>query len=375
MLNRRTFAVAMMAAIAARRGAFGSGPRSQGSDSGYFAPAEESRHARTWMCWPSTPSIYGRSTQPAGEASTDSYFESVQVTLGRLAAAIAEYEPVTMLAAKEHHALASRLCGSRIALMDIPTDDMWARDSGPVFLRNDQGGLAVLDLNFNGWGGKQRHRIDQRIPGAIAGRLGCPHLRGEVVGEGGGLEYDGEGTLILTDSCWVNDNRNPGRTRDDIEAELKTLLGVETVIWLPGVRGQDITDGHIDGSVRIVRPGVLMTGGYPGDTSDWGRVLAESKAILSKAKDAKGRSFEIVDIPSAVDVRSADKDFFTGYANYYVGNGAVFTPSFGDTKADQRAVETLARLFPGRRVVALEVDRIYENGGGIHCVTQQEPAA
>ncbi len=327
------------------------------------------------MCWPSTPSIYGRSTRPAGEASTDSYFESVQETLGRLAAAIAEHEPVTMLAAKKHHALVSRLCGPRVALLDIRTDDMWARDSGPVFLRDNKDGIAVLDLNFNGWGGKQRqHHNDKRIPRAIADQLGCPYFRAEIAGEGGGLEYDGEGTLILTDSCWVNDNRNPQRTRDDIEAALKTALGVGTVIWLPGVRGKDITDGHIDGTVRIVRPGVLMTGGYPGDTSEWGGVLAESKAILSKARDAKGRSFEIVDIPSAVDVRSTDKDFFTGYANYYVGNGAVFTPSFGDAKADQRAVETFARLFPGRRIVALEVDRIYENGGGIHCVTQQEPA-
>ncbi len=146
----------MMAALAMRRGAFGSGPRAQG----YFAPAEESRHARTWMCWPSTPSIYGRSA---------SYFESVQETIGRLAAAIAEYESVTMLAAKKHHALASRLCGPKVALLDVPTDDMWARDSGPVFLRNDKGGIAVLDLNFNGWGGRQRrHRNDRRIPKAIA---------------------------------------------------------------------------------------------------------------------------------------------------------------------------------------------------------------
>ncbi len=362
MLNRRAFIVAAMAALAQRRGASGSQPRPQG----YFAPAEESRHARTWMCWPSTPSVYGRST---------SYFESVQETLGRLAAAIAEHEPVTMLAAQKHHALASRRCGPKVDLLDIPTDDMWARDSGPVFLRNDKDGLAVLDLNFNGWGGKQKqHRNDQRVSKALADRLGCPYFRAGVVGEGGGIEYDGEGTLILADSCWVNDNRNPGRTRADIEADLKTSLGVEKVIWLPGVRGQDITDGHIDGSVRIVRPGVLMTGGYPGDTSDWGLALAESKAILAKAKDAKGRSFEITDIPSAVDVRSTQEDFFTGYANYYVGNGAVYTPSFGDAKADARAVETLARLFPGRRIVALEVDRIYENGGGIHCVTQQEPA-
>ena len=335
---------------------------------GYTAPAEESPHARTWMCWPSTASIYARPERSAG------YYESVQETIGRLAAAISEHEPVSMLAAVEHHALAARLCGPRVDLVDIPTDDMWARDSGPVFLRDGAGGTALLDLNFNGWGGKQQHDRDTRVSSAIAQELGCPRFEAEVVGEGGGIEFDGEGTLILTESCWVNDNRNPGRTQQQIEAELRATLGVEVVIWLPGVRGQEETDGHIDGSVRFVRPGVLLTGGIPGDTSEWGAVMVESKKILSKAKDAKGRSFTLADVPSAVDARSTQADFFTGYANFYVGNGAVYTPQFGDAKADAHAAETLGKLFAGRRVVALDVDRIYENGGGIHCVTQQQPA-
>ena len=353
--------VTAMATVATGRSALGS----QIQGNGFFAPAEEAPHARTWMCWPSTPSIYGGST---------SYFESIQETLGRLAAAIAEHEPVTLLAEEKHQARAGQLCGPKVRLLGIPTDDMWVRDSGPVFLRDQDGRIAALDLSFNGWGGKQRHKKDEQIPASIAKELGCPLVPSGLVGEGGGLEYDGDGTAILTESCWINDNRNPGWTRKEIEAELKKVLGAETVIWLPGVRGQDITDGHIDGSVRMVRPGVLLTGGYPGDTSDWGLALAESKAILSKASDAKGRSFTMVDVPSAVEVRSTRHDFFTGYANYYVGNGAVYTPSFGDKKADDHAVESLARLFPGRRIVALEVDRIYENGGGIHCVTQQEPA-
>jgi len=353
--------VATMATAVAGRSAFGS----QDMPNGFFAPAEEEPHTRTWMCWPSTSSIYGGST---------SYFESIQETLGKLAGAIAEHEPVTLLAEEKHQAQATQLCGPKVRLLDIPTDDMWARDSGPVFLRSRDGGIAVLDLNFNGWGGKQHHKQDEQAPAAIAKELGCPHIESRLVGEGGGIEYDGEGTVILTDSCWINDNRNPGWSREEIEVELKKGLGVEKVIWLPGVRGQDITDGHIDGSVRVVRPGVLLMGGYPGDTSDWGHALAESKAILSKATDAKGRSFTMVDVPSAVDVRSTRDDFFTGYANYYVGNGAVYKPSFGDEKADNHAFDTLARLFPDRRIVALEVDRIYENGGGIHCVTQQEPA-
>ncbi|MGI9405155.1 MAG: agmatine deiminase family protein, partial [Hyphomicrobiaceae bacterium] len=227
---------------------------------GFFAPAEEAPHARTWMCWASTPAIYG---------SSRSYYEDVQETLGRLAAAIADNEPVAMLAAAEHHTIARKLCGPRVDLIDVSTDDMWARDSGPIFLKDMDGARAVLDLNFNGWGGKQAFSRDGLVPAAIAKQLRRPYIKADVVGEGGGIEFDGEGTLLLTDSCWVNPNRNPGKSQDDIEAELKARLGVEKVIWLPGVRGSDITDGHIDGSLRIIRPGVLLTGGYPGDTSEW----------------------------------------------------------------------------------------------------------
>lgn len=331
----------------------------------YFAPAEDAPHAGTWMAWPSTAAIYGGG----------SYYQSVQETLGRLARAIAEHEPVWMAAGAEHHALATQLCGPKVRLVDIETDDMWARDSGPVFLIGRTSGTALADFNFNGWGGKQRHEHDTRLAGRIAEYLGCERRSAPVRGEGGGLEYDGEGTLILTESCWVNDNRNPGQSRAGIEAALKAQLGVEVVIWIPGVRGRDITDGHIDGSIRIVRPGLLLATADPDRHSEWAHAQQQAQAILRAARDARGRSYEIVEVASAVEVRSSRPNFFSSYANYYVGNGAVYTPQFGDRPADTRAQQTLARLFPDRKVIALDMDRIYENGGGIHCVTQQQPAA
>ncbi|MEO0397843.1 MAG: agmatine deiminase family protein [Pseudomonadota bacterium] len=359
-ISRRTLIATLTAA-----GAVGAARGAVNGDT-LFAPEESASHARTWMCWPSNPSIYD---------GPSAYFESVQETIGRLAAAIAENEPVSMLADAALHPLAAQLCGPNVTLIDIPTDDMWARDSAPVFVKNNTGGKALVDFNFNGWGGKQIHTNDTKIAAGIASHIGCRRIQSTLVGEGGGLEYDGDGTLILTESCWVNENRNPGLSRDEIERRLKTDLGVETVIWLPGVRGRDITDGHIDGSLRIVRPGLLMMGVYPGDrTSPWARADAEARKILRKAKDARGRSFDIVDIPSATKPRSKDRNLFTGYSNYYVGNNALYTPEFGDAKADKRAVETLSMLYPDRTVVALNVDRIYESGGGIHCVTQQEPA-
>ena len=328
------------------------------------APSESEPHARTWMAWPSTPAVYG---------GPGAYYESVQETLGRLAAAIAENEPVAMAAPAAEHELAARLCGPKVELVDIATDDMWMRDSGPVFVRVGDGAIATVDFRFNGWGDKQAHASDAGIAAKVAQHLNVPRHLAAIRGEGGGIEYDGDGTLLLAESCWVNDNRNPGLTRSEIERHLKSILGVESVVWVPGVRGLDITDGHIDGSLRFVKPGLLVASGLTGDTSEWGRAHAQALAILGRSRDARGRSFKVVSIPAATDVRSAGDDFLTSYANYYIGNGALYTPQFGDKKADALARETLGRLHPDRRIVELDMDRIYENGGGIHCVTQQQP--
>ncbi|MEM0955111.1 MAG: agmatine deiminase family protein [Pseudomonadota bacterium] len=329
------------------------------------APGEEDPHAATWMCWPHNASIYGEQQR----------FEEIQLHLGRLAKAISEFEPVYMAAHQADHSSVKALCGERVQPVAIPTNDMWMRDSGPVFVTNKAGDLAAVDFNFNGWGAKQEPRADDGlIASRVAQHLKIPRIATPLVGEGGGIEFDGEGTLLLTDSCWLNDNRNPGISKTEMTEELKRLLGIQKVIWLPGVAGRDITDGHIDGAVRFVRPGLIMTGGFPGDDSIWGEALEESRKILASETDARGRPFTLVDIPSATEPRNTDESLFTSYANYYVANGAVFTPRFHDKRADAVAMEGLAKLYPGRKIVALEVDRIYESGGGIHCVTQQQPA-
>ncbi|MEM9138457.1 MAG: agmatine deiminase family protein, partial [Pseudomonadota bacterium] len=219
------------------------------------APAEEAQHARTWMCWPDMAENYQYGGRPPD------YFDDVKATIGRLAAAIAEHEPVTMCAAPEHHAKARAVCGDKVQLAAIPTDDMWARDSGPVFVKGAGGGTAGITFNFNAWGGKWHQPVDATLSTRILEHLGVPEVKASITGEGGGIEYDGEGTLLLTESCWVNDNRNPGKSRDDIEAELRRVLGVDQVIWLQGVAGEEETDGHIDGYVRFIRPGLVLMSG------------------------------------------------------------------------------------------------------------------
>lgn len=340
----------------------------------FMAAAEEAPHTRTWMCWPARKDIYQYAGRPAG------YHDDVAATIGRLAAAISDYEPVVMCAAPEHAEAARSACGDKVEIAPIPTDDMWARDSGPVFVRSAAGQIAGVNFNFNAWGNKWDQPIDACVAGRILDHIGVLEVSASIIGEGGGIEYDGEGTLLLTESCWINDNRNPGKSRDQIEAELCRVLGVEQVVWLQGVAGEEETDGHIDGYVRFIRPGLVMMSGhagsdgiYDGDTV-WDEDYRDARDRLRNARDAAGRRFEIVELPWANTSRSRDPRFFTSYANFYVANGAVFSPRFGDDAADTRAEETLAQLFPGRDVVMLDVDRIYENGGGIHCVTQQEPA-
>ncbi|MEM8661001.1 MAG: agmatine deiminase family protein [Pseudomonadota bacterium] len=328
-------------------------------------PAEEAPHAATWMSWPTELVIY----------EDKAYLESVQEQLGLLAAAIARYEPVLMAAPAKEFATIAELCGKDVQAINIESNDMWMRDTGPVFVTGQKGEFAAVNLNFNGWGDKQHPRAaDEQMAARVAEKLGVAQIQTPLIGEGGGMECDGEGTLMLTESCWLNDNRNPGVSKSAMTDELKRVFGVEKVIWLPGVRGQDITDGHIDGSVRFVRPGVIMTGGYPGDDSDWGLALQEAREIIASETDAKGRQFEMVDIPSATNPTNDSEYLFTGYANFYIANGAIFTPEFGDKRADQIAFDRLGKLFPDRDIVPLSVDLIYENGGGIHCVTQQQPA-
>ncbi|MEM8562079.1 MAG: agmatine deiminase family protein [Pseudomonadota bacterium] len=359
MMNRRRFCQSLGAfSVLPLLPAFGMPAR-------WSLPAEESKHAATWMSWPTALSIY----------EDRAYMESVQEQLAQFAAAIAQYEPVFMAAPLKEFAQVSELCGPDVQLVDIPSNDMWMRDTGPVFVTGRGGVLAAVNLNFNGWGDKQQPRAaDEQMAARVAEHLGVDQITTQLVGEGGGMECDGDGTLILTESCWLNDNRNAGVSKSDMTAELKRVFGVEKVIWVPGVRGQDITDGHIDGSIRFVRPGLIMTGGYPDDDSDWGLALMEAREILSRETDARGRHFETVDIPSATNPANDSEYLFTSYANFYVANGAVFTPVFGDKRADTVALERLGALFPKRDVVPLSVDLIYENGGGIHCVTQQQPA-
>ena len=191
-----------------------------------------------------------------------------------------------------------------------------------------------------------------------------------------GIEVDGEGTALITESCVLNPNRIPGWSKADVEAELRPLLGLDKIVWLPGIAGKDITDGHTDFYARFARPGVVVAGFDP-DPRSWDHdVTLRHLDILESATDARGRQFEVVvlDAPGSVRTEFESDEFAAGYINFYVCNGAVIAPEFGDPETDEAAKQELERLFPDRSVVQINIDSIAAGGGGIHCTTQQEPA-
>ncbi len=332
---------------------------------GYEMPLETAPHERTFMQWPVSVDVYGRKL-----------LSRVQASIALIANTIATYEPVVMLVADAQTAEARKVLSANVELWNIPTDDLWCRDSGPTFVKDATGALAVAHIRFNGWGNKQPHSNDALIAERVARRLGLPLLDTGLVGEQGGVEHDGAGTVLAHASSWANPNRNDG-SQAEIGEKLLKALGGEKMIWAPGIAGKDITDYHIDALARFVAPGkALIQLGDEIDPDDpWSVSGHETLGILQQATDARGKKLEIIRLPDPVNIRSRKADFVASYVNYYVCNGAVIAAQFGDKVADAKAKALLQSLYPGRTVEMLNIDAIGESGGGIHCATQQQPKA
>lgn len=331
---------------------------------GFRMPDEAEPHERTFMQWPVNRKVHA----DAG------FLDLLQNSISVVANTIAEFEPVVMLMGNEYVPAARKKLGRRIEIWDIATDDLWCRDAGPIFVKNNKSELAVAHIKFNGWGGKQVHTNDGFVSERVAKRMGLPLIDAGLVGEAGGVETDGNGTLLAHESSWVNANRNR-ISRSQIEQRLLAALGAEKMIWAPGIAGADITDYHIDALARFAQPGtVVIQLPEQLDYNDpWSVAAFETFNVLGTAKDAKGRTLQLVNLPEPQRTRVSSPDFVASYVNYYVCNGAVISAQFGDRKADSKAKAALQKLYPDRSVIQLNIDPIGEVGGGIHCATQQQP--
>ncbi|KVM92335.1 agmatine/peptidylarginine deiminase [Burkholderia stagnalis] len=363
ILKRGLFASGSALLAGTLGGAWSGAARAQGTT--WHMPDEGAPHTATWMAFGPSEDIWGARLLPV-----------VRENLAAVAKAIAAHEPVKMLVREQDYAIASRLCGASVELVQHPVDDLWMRDTGPVFVKQASGQLGGVNFNFNGWGNKQEHDQDAEVAPFVAGRAGARLLDTRLVLEGGGIEVDGEGTAIITRSCVLNPNRNPGVSQAQCEAELSRLLGLKKIIWLPGIAGKDITDGHTDFYARFTSPGVVVAGLDTDPSSYDHAVTRRHLEILRQATDAKGRALKVVVLPGPKTVRRKyeNAEFAAGYINFYVCNRAVIAPAFGDSRADKNTRDTLVDLFPGRDVIQLDIDGIAAGGGGIHCATREVPA-
>lgn len=355
---------------------------------GYHMPAEWQRHSATWLSWPKDPE-----TWPDRVPQVEKIFLQMM-------AALAPGETVNLLVNDEEtEQSVRRRCtfpgAENIRFHLIPTVDSWIRDYGPNFLVSDRQvsdkvsdklqfvaaghPLAYNDWIFNAWGNKYPElKKDDSIPAQLESLLGVPRFEPGIVMEGGSIDVNGAGCVLTTEQCLLNANRNPHLSKDEIEVYLKRYLGVEKVLWLgEGIVGDD-TDGHIDDIARFVSPDVIVCAVEEDPQDANYKLLQDNLVRLRAMTNVQSRAFEIVTLPmpeivggASTDTRNLDR-LPASYANFYIANGVVLAPVFGHAN-DAKALETLGRLFPDRRVVGINCEPLVWGMGTIHCVTQQQP--
>ncbi|CAM9868104.1 unnamed protein product [Scytosiphon promiscuus] len=353
--------------------------------------------SRTWMLWPTRPDTWKESARPA------------QLAFAKVAKAIARFEPVTVGVPSSHlQSARTQLDAAGIEVVVVEQDDAWMRDTGPVFVVGGTGNqrsnaqqlrlrnVRGVDWSFNAWGGDlggcfSTWDKDNAIASEVLGLVGADRYKAKMILEGGSVHVDGEGTVITTEECLLNPNRNPTFARSEIENNLRDYLGVESVLWLgQGVIGDSDTDGHVDNLVAFVRPGEVVLH-WTDDTRDPQHAVS-SNALrkLEDFTDAKGRQLKVHKCPlpgplytSKEDVESLERKAGTrerihgdrlaaSYVNFYLANGAVILPGFG-VPEDEVASQLFKEIFPGREIVQVNTLDIALGGGNIHCITQQQP--
>jgi len=339
---------------------------------GYRMPAEWSPHQATWFSWPHNVDTWAE------------YLPAVERVLAEAVAALAKGELVRINVRDSGHGyhvqklLAGKVAPDRVVLHQFPTNDSWCRDHGAIFVTRPAGDgptLKALDFEYNAWGGKYPpFDLDNAIPPRMAAELGVPCESIPMVLEGGSIEVNGRGTLLTTEQCLLNPNRNPAMSRDAIEGRLRDLLGVTQVVWLgDGIVGDD-TDGHIDDLTRFVGEDVVVTVVEQDPADENYAPLKENRERLAGLQLPDGRPLRVLELPMPAPVRRGPVRLPASYANFYVGNRVVLLPTF-NCPADEEAAAILARCFPGRRIVSLDCRDVVVGLGTFHCLTQQVPVA
>jgi agmatine deiminase len=337
-------------------------------------PAEWEPHRAVWLAWPSHAELWGEDEL----ASAQDEFVGLCTAVADAIPGTRRGEALEIVCRTDEDEQRAR---ERLGALGARTHraeygDIWLRDTAPIFVEVD-GALRPQVFRFNGWGGKYELPGDAELGRAIAGFSGWPADLHDLVLEGGAIELDGEGTLLTTKQCLLNPNRNPHLDQRAIEERLRAIFGVERILWLDEGLLHDHTDGHIDTIARFVAPGRVVCMAPSGEDPNH-EVLERIARDLSRMKDARGRSLDVVRVPSPGRVTGRVDDgedvMPASHVNFYVGNTTVVVPVYG-TPWDEAVVEALAPVFSDRKVVGRSCRTILEGGGGFHCITQQEPLA
>ena len=322
-------------------------------------PAEWAPHEGCYVSWPVCGEVwYG-------------FIDKVRLAYSKVIKAINQFEPVTVLADPTTAMGARASIGSDIELIEIPLDDAWIRDNGPIFVTSEEKDVAAVQFGQNGWGGRYLPcDKDAQVPFALAKRLKMRCYKAPMILEGGSICVDGQGTLLTTESCLLNPNRNPHLSRQDIEDILKNYLGVKKILWLKQGLHKSMVDGHIDGIAAFVRPSMVLLAQTDDESNPNHQIMKENKEQLSTFTDAKGRSIEIIDFPMPKRVELNGKRLASCYANFYIANRGIVAPVFGEQN-DEIALEILRNVFPKHEVVGVRSEYIALGGGDVHCITQQ----
>ncbi len=331
-------------------------------------PPEWNLHKRTWMGWPCNPDLF----ELVG--SDDAAFKA----WSGVANAIARFEPVTMVCNACDADVVRLYLDQSITVVERELGDSWMRDCGPTFVVNEEGALGAVDWTFNGWGGRTfpEGSADAHVARFVAKKAGATRLPSLLVNEGGGIHTDGEGTLLLTESVQLNRNRNPNWTRSEVETEMHGKLGTSKAIWVPRGLVADTsdsgTDGHIDTLVCFVKPGVVVVHGQADTDHPDYETAREIEAIMRSQTDARGRALEVIVLEAPKERFEHGEPLSCSYVNFSFVNGGVVLCQFDDPQ-DEVVAGVFRRLFNDREIVSVPAVDIFKGGGGVHCITQQEP--
>jgi agmatine deiminase len=322
---------------------------------------------------------FPRENQTLGATSVER--EEGYATWTAVAHAVAEFTPVTMLVDPSETRRAARMLSSAITQIERPIGEFWMRDTGPSFVHAPDGSLAAVDWVFNGWGGPDwaEAERDRDLVPFIADIADVPVLSSLSVNEGGAIHVDGQGTVLLTETVQLDPARNPHADKTRIEAEMARLLGVEHAVWLPRGLARDYetfgTKGHVDMVATFPSPGILLLHDQQNADHPDHLLCNDLRVQLRSATDARGETLDVISLPAPETLR--DKEGFVDYSyvNHLVTNDGVISCAFGEAEADARAAAILADAYPGRRIVQVEARPLFARGGGIHCITQQQPKA